>query len=71
MIIADPDLVKLAATYITLTEGRRSFRGKCPFHADTAESLLISPEKNIFKCFGCGIEGGPAEFMKAIEKLQG
>jgi DNA primase len=66
---AIPDLVKLAANYVKLTESRRSFRAQCPFHNDSAQSLLISPEKNIFKCFGCGIEGGPAEFINAIESL--
>jgi DNA primase len=71
MSITTVNLVNLAATYVTLTESRRSLRGKCPFHIDAAESLLISPEKNIFKCFGCGIEGGPAEFMQAIENLHG
>jgi DNA primase len=65
-----PDLVKLAANYIDLKESRRSFRGKCPFHEDAGESLLISPEKNIFKCFGCGMEGGPAEFITAIGQIR-
>lgn len=69
MSIATSDLIILAADHIRLTESRRGYRGKCPFHNDAAESLLISPEKNIFKCFGCGLEGGPAEFRTAIERL--
>ncbi len=64
------DLVTLAATYVQLNESRRGLRGKCPFHADAGESLMISPEKNIFKCFGCGKEGGPEEFTRAIAEKQ-
>jgi DNA primase len=69
MSIPTSDLVTLAASYIPLTASRRSYRGKCPFHDDAGESLLISPDKNIFKCFGCGKEGGPAEFSRAMEQV--
>jgi hypothetical protein len=69
MSIASSDLVTLAAHYITLRESRRNFRGNCPFHQDTTGSFMISPEKNIFKCFGCGKEGGPAEFISGMAEL--
>jgi DNA primase len=69
MSIASSDLVTLAANYIILKESRRAFRGKCPFHEDPAESLMILPEKNVFKCFGCGKEGGAAEFISGIKQL--
>jgi len=69
MSVISSDLVTLAAPHITLKESRRTFRGDCPFHPDTRGSFMILPEKNIFKCFGCGKEGGPAEFIKAIESL--
>lgn len=71
MSIASSNLTQLAAGHITLKESRRTLRGKCPFHPDAGESLMILPEKNIFKCFGCGKEGGPAEFKLAIEQLTG
>lgn len=61
--LAQTDLVKIIMHYLPLTEGRRQLKGKCPFHADPALSLMVSPEKNIFKCFGCGKEGGPIEFV--------
>ena len=69
MSVTSSDLVKLATVYISLKESRRTLRGRCPFHRDAGESLMISPEKNIFKCFGCGKEGGPAEFKLAMEQL--
>ncbi|MCC8423471.1 CHC2 zinc finger domain-containing protein [Mucilaginibacter sp. UR6-11] len=69
MSVTSSNLVNLAAKYMILKESRRSLRGQCPFHEDAGESLMISPDKNIFKCFGCGKEGGPAEFKFAIEQL--
>lgn len=70
MPFTSAEMITLAAQYITLTESRRSFQGNCPFHQDTAGSLMISPEKNIFKCFGCGKEGGPQEFQDAINTIK-
>jgi DNA primase len=62
-------LVKIAAGYISLTESRRIFKGPCPFHKDLTNSLMISPEKNQFKCFGCGVDGGPLEFVMRIKGI--
>lgn len=70
MTTASANLAELAASFIHLKESRRALRGRCPFHPDAGESFMISPEKNIFKCFGCGREGGPAEFRLAMERLQ-
>jgi DNA primase len=65
------DLVKLVSKHITIREGRKILKGNCPFHTDHQDSFMVSPEKNVFKCFGCGKEGGPAEFMMWIEKRTG
>jgi DNA primase len=69
MSVISSELVTLAAPYITLKESRRTFRGNCPFHLDTKGSFMILPEKNIFKCFGCGKEGGPAELISGLAAL--
>lgn len=63
------DLVELVATYILLTPSRKTLRGDCPFHADTGGSFMVSAEKQIFKCFGCGKEGGVTEFQSAMAQL--
>lgn len=57
------DLVQIVSKYVTLQEGRKALKGNCPFHPDQAASFMVSPEKDLFKCFGCGKEGGPAEFQ--------
>ncbi|MDP9076461.1 MAG: CHC2 zinc finger domain-containing protein [Bacteroidota bacterium] len=61
------DLVKIVSKHITLREGRKTLKGNCPFHPDQSDSFMVSPEKNLFKCFGCGKEGGPVEFVMWIE----
>jgi CHC2 zinc finger len=63
------EFVRLIADYVKLEEGRKMLKGNCPFHQDTAGSFMVYPAKNIFKCFGCGLEGGATEFARAIAGL--
>jgi len=63
------DLVQLIKRSLELTPGRRAYKGNCPFHQDQNRSLMVSPEKNVFKCFGCGAEGGPVEFIAYMRGL--
>jgi DNA primase len=49
-----------------LEPSRKILKGNCPFHKDNMISFMVSPEKNTFKCFGCGVEGGPAEFLAIV-----
>jgi DNA primase len=67
----EPDLVKIVSAYLALQESRKVLKGTCPFHADGGSSLMVYASRNRFKCFGCGIEGGPAEFMVAVERSGG
>jgi DNA primase len=62
----DTDIVLLISAYVNLQPSRKTWRGPCPFHADKADSLMVSPEKQTYKCFGCGAEGGIAEFRLAV-----
>jgi len=56
------DLVTIISKHVVLFQGRKALKGPCPFQPDLSDSFMVSPEKNLFKCFGCGKEGGPAEF---------
>jgi DNA primase len=69
LIQTHANLVQIASAYIPLRESRRIFKGPCPFHSDQTNSLMISPEKNQFKCFGCGIDGGPLEFVMKVKGI--
>jgi len=63
------EFIQLISTYVRLEEGRKMLKGNCRFHNDTAGSFMVYPTKEIFKCFGCGLEGGAAEFSTAIQSI--
>jgi DNA primase catalytic core len=51
---------------IELAKSGRDWRACCPFHEDSTPSLVVTPAKNLWHCFGCGAGGGPVDWvMKA------
>jgi DNA primase len=63
------DIVKIISYYLLLQESRKVLKGTCPFHTDAGNSLMVYASRNHFKCFGCGKEGGPVDFIMMIEGL--
>lgn len=54
------------ASGVELKKGGKDWLGRCPFHADETASLVVTPHKNLWHCFGCQIRGGPIDWvMKA------
>ncbi|MBU0743014.1 DNA primase [bacterium] len=64
----ETDIVGLVREYVTLKASGTSFKGLCPFHREKTPSFHINPQRQIYKCFGCG-EGGDA--ISFLMKLQG
>lgn len=60
------DIVALISSYVKLERRGKNYFGLCPFHDDTDPSMSVNPEKNIFKCFSCGVGGGPIKFYQEI-----
>jgi DNA primase len=51
---------------IELKKAGKDWLGRCPFHEDREASLVVTPGKNLWHCFGCGVGGGPIDWvMKA------
>ena len=48
------DIVSYVSRYITLKKAGKNFKGLCPFHKEKTPSFIVSHEKQIFHCFGCG-----------------
>jgi len=63
------DIIELISEYVTLKKSGRSFRALCPFHSETKPSFFVSPELQIFKCFGCGVSGNVFNFLMEIEGM--
>ncbi len=55
--------------YITLEKTGSNYRALCPFHQEKTPSFMVSPQKNIFKCFGCGVSGDAIKFVMEYEGL--
>ena len=48
---------------IALKKAGKDMLGRCPFHADDTASLVVTPAKNLWHCFGCGLGGGPIDWV--------
>ena len=63
------DIVDVVSKYVTLKRSGRNFFGLCPFHKEKSPSFAVSPDKQIFHCFGCGAGGNVIHFISKIEGL--
>lgn len=63
------DIVSTISQYMTLKRKGRNYFGLCPFHNEKSPSFSVSPDKQIFHCFGCGVGGDVINFVKKIENI--
>ena len=63
------DVVEIISKYVSLKKRGRNYFGLCPFHNEKTPSFSVNPEKQIFKCFGCGTGGSSIDFIMEFEKL--
>ena len=63
------DIVDVLSQYVTLKRKGRNFFGICPFHNEKSPSFSVSPDKQIFHCFGCGVGGNVFHFVSKMENI--
>ena len=63
------DIVDVISQYVHLKRSGRNFFGLCPFHNEKSPSFSVSPDKQIFHCFGCGVGGNVFTFLSRIEGI--
>ena len=63
------DIVDVISQYVHLKRSGRNYFGLCPFHNEKSPSFSVSPDKQIFHCFGCGVGGNVITFVSQIEGL--
>ena len=61
------DIVEVINSYTPLKQRGSSYIGLCPFHKESTPSFSVSPDKQLYHCFGCGASGTVYNFIMDIE----
>lgn len=62
-------IVDIVGQRVKLTKAGRNYKGLCPFHSEKTPSFMVSADRQIFKCFGCGRGGSVIDFVMEYEHL--
>ena len=63
------NIVDVISAYLPLKRSGANYKGLCPFHEDRNPSMMVSEQKQIFKCFVCGKGGNAFTFVQEYEKI--
>lgn len=63
------DIVKVVSEYVALKKKGNRYWGCCPFHGEKTASFTVTPDKNLFHCFGCHVGGDVFNFVMKIENI--
>jgi DNA primase len=68
-LIARADIVELIGARVPLKKAGREYKACCPFHNEKTPSFWVSPDKQFYHCFGCGVHGTALGFLMDFDKL--
>jgi DNA primase len=68
-ILSRVDIVEVISGHLPLKRAGRNFKANCPFHHEKTPSFMVSPDRQIYHCFGCGESGNAFKFLMSYEHL--
>ncbi|MFA5350883.1 MAG: DNA primase [Candidatus Omnitrophota bacterium] len=69
-VLSRVDIVEIISGYIPLKKAGRNFKANCPFHHEKTPSFTVSPDRQIYHCFGCGESGNAFKFLMRHERME-
>ncbi|MFH1458511.1 MAG: DNA primase [Candidatus Omnitrophota bacterium] len=69
-ILSRVNIVEVISGYVPLKKAGRNFKASCPFHHEKTPSFMVSADRQIFHCFGCGESGNAFKFLMRYERLE-
>lgn len=63
------DIVEIISQYVELKRAGSNYKGLCPFHNEKTPSMVVSPDKQMFRCFGCGEGGDVISFLSKYRNM--
>jgi len=64
------DIADFVREYVKLTPAGKNLKGLCPFHKEKTPSFIVSPDRQSWHCFGCGIGGDAISFLMKYENME-
>lgn len=62
------DIVDVISEYVALSKTGQNYKGLCPFHNEKTPSFVVNPQKQLFRCYGCGVGGNVFTFLMQHEQ---
>src|ERR1700712_4293676 len=69
-IAAANDIVEVIGSYFPLKRAGGTYKALCPFHQERSPSFTVNPQRQMFKCFGCGAGGSVFRFVMDYEHVE-